>query len=1129
MSTQVVEAVTERLETTGRRWWVLSLLAGALLAASASLGALVLFVLAVTLGPLSRLGLAILFGFWAVWTAALAVGVIVRARKGRRGLAATARRLELEFPALQSRLINVVQLAEPAGQGPDEFCAAAVAQAAAEVEEFPFEKAPIPEGRWRRFVLGIQTPRDVAEAGGVLATVLAVAFGLHALIPGWAASTDRLLHPWTFVPAVGSVKIVNVTPGDTEVLVGANLEIAAEIDNPAHKPYPATMYVRPVGEPETAQPMRPDEHHQKFVAALPQVLRPFRYRLEVGDSQTPVYTVGVRDKPTVAAVEVTYHYPAYLGRAAQTVTQDHADLEAPQFTVAQLTLHPSTPVAQGHLLVEGKRHPCAAADDGLSLVAYLLLQTSTTYTVHLVNDVGHTDPEPRVNRIQVQPDAPPTVQLVEPAREGTAAPGGKVPVVVRAGDDHGLGLVRIEVKTEEEGKAVGVPETVASWTKFPNPASAVLNHALTLDKAHCKPGQTLLVRAVARDRRSLEIDRFGIKLQLQPQEAATAWHQVHLVAPEAKSAADLAQLDALRAALWGVLQKQLLARVAAAQVRRQKAPADAARLAGEVRRDQIEIQKATVVVVESIGKGADEERLVIKRAANKLAFGDMIEAVRQAEALAQVKDVAGLAKPAAALTATQDRIIDVLRRLLNETRRETADRLAEMDKRANTDLPRDVQDKLRELRDKLKEFLKEQKKVIEATENLAKMPVDDFTDKEKELLKKLAALEDDWSRFLAEKHSDLSKLPEQDFANPSLLKELLEVQTELKMAKDALTQKSADIAVPLEQLGAEMAKELTTNIEKWLPDTPDRERWSQEEPLTDAMKEAPMAELPGELEDIVGKLMEEEEDLFDEMEDASSSWADSIDKGAGWDAMDGPIANNSAKGVTGNRLPNTSEIAGRSGEGRQGKSSGEFVGDTAVGKGGRKTPSRLTPDPQVKGKVKDHSRDPTGGATGGGKESGQGGEGLKGPVPKRAPQSPARLAGKQAELRNKAEGVDLQFQVLKYHHTDLQKLIGMMAAVEQDLRSGRYQSALRRRDVLLDSLGRVKLYVKGETTIRQDQTVNLPTDIQKEILGSMQEPSPGGWEKLNRQYFERLGQGAAPPKPPPAGGKAPLPPRADKE
>jgi hypothetical protein len=270
------------------------------------------------------------------------------------------------------------------------------------------------------------------------------------------------------------------------------------------------------------------------------------------------------------------------------------------------------------------------------------------------------------------------------------------------------------------------------------------------------------------------------------------------------------------------------------------------------------------------------------------------------------------------------------------------------------------------------------------------------------------------------------------------------------------------------------------------------------------MKEAPMAELPKELEDLVGDLMEGEEDLFDEMEDVSSSWTDSIDKGAGWDAMDGPISNMSARGVTGNRLPNSSEISGRSGEGRSGKASGEFVSDTATGKGGRKTPSRLTPDAYVKGQVKDTSKDPVGGATGGGKQSGQGGEGLRGPVPNRSEQELARLATKQAALRNKAEAVDLKFQVLRYHHTDLKSLIGQMTNVENDLRAGRYRNALRRRDVLLGGLDQVKQAVRGESVIRQDQTANLPTEIQKEILGSMKEAAPEGWDELNRRYYERL-------------------------
>jgi hypothetical protein len=299
-----------------------------------------------------------------------------------------------------------------------------------------------------------------------------------------------------------------------------------------------------------------------------------------------------------------------------------------------------------------------------------------------------------------------------------------------------------------------------------------------------------------------------------------------------------------------------------------------------------------------------------------------------------------------------------------------------------------------------------------------------------------------------------------------------------------------------------------TNIEKWLPDTPDREKWSQEESTTDKDKEAPMAELPGELEDMIGELMEQEEDLFDEMEDISSSAADSLDKGAGWDTLDGPISNMSAKGVTGNRLPNSSEIGGRSGEGRQGKSSGEFVGDEAVGKVGRKTPSRLTPDPVVKGQIKDHSKDTGGGATGGGKESGQGGEGLEGPLPR----SPGkrdldRLAGKQAALRNKAQGIDLQLQVQNFHRTDMKQMLETMSQVEDDLKAGRYQNALRQRPVLLEKLTNVKQYLDGEFQVHRDSTTNLPGEIQKELLNSMKDPSPKGWEELNRKYFERLSEG----------------------
>jgi hypothetical protein len=986
------------------------------------------------------------------------------------------------------------------------------------------------------------------------------------------------LAPWKFVPSVGSVEIVSVTPGNTEVLVGANLEIAAEIKNPMGKPHRATLFVTAEGQPPSQLPMAGDEKRCRFKVTVPSVLKPLKYRLEIGDSQTPLFAVGVREKPVVEQVDITFHYPAYLRQQDERLSQKSLDIEAPQFTVAELRLHPSTAVAKGHIELDADRYPGRVEEGGKLLVCTLPLLKDGSYTVRLFNDAGHTDPNPRLNRITVLTDKPPTVELLKPARQSSAAPGSDLSVMIRAADDHGLDRLRLEMKLKSAETEAGSAEDAKSaadsapaklvkeWTDFAGDSitSAVRQHRLELRADAFQPGQTVLVRAVAFDRR--EINQWG--LDLKPQEGVSPWHSIKIVPADAQSSAALEQLDGLRSAIWKILEKQIHARTATAVVLKQALPSPAGRGAGgeggireagqqagisqsrsphpnplpagegtdvpnplpkgegtdvlsplpkvegtdvaigQVRTEQIDIQKSSVDLVKSIGPAERDQRLSIKRILNALAFGEMLQAVSRCDDWMKLKSPDDWQQPVGQLTAAQDRIIDVLRKLLDAARHAEADVLAEMQRRPGSDLPDDVKQKLEEMRAKLDKFLAQQKKLIEAGENLAKKPVDDFTKEEEELLKGMAAAEDDWAKFIEDLRSDLSKLPEQDFANSTTAKELVEIQTELKMAEDALLKKSADIAVPLEQLGYERAEELKANLEKWLPDTPDREKWSQEESLTDKDKEAPMAELPGELEDLVGQLMEGEEDLFDEMEDVSSSAADSLDKGAGWDAMDGPISNMSGKGVTGNRLPNSSEIGGRAGEGRQGRASGEFIGDEAVGKGGRKTPSRLTPDAYVKGQIKDHSQQSAGGATGGGKESGKGGEGLEGPQRRGpGPRDAERLAGRQAALRNKAEGIDLQFQVSNFHRTDLEKMIEIMSQVERDVKAGRYQNALRQRHVLAEGLGNVKQYLDGELEVRQDATPNLPADIQKKILGSMHDPSPEGWEELNRQYFERLASG----------------------
>lgn len=1143
------QEILERLDGTRQKWWLFTLFSTAVLAACLSFGVLLVFMLADALLKFSQGPLAVMFGLWLVVTAGLLVLVGRRLARSERTLEATARRVEVEYPELGSDLINLVQLAGDDKNGDPAFCDAAVRQAVQKVGQVHFDRAATRESRFARFLYCMQTPRDAVEACSLLGVLVFLAVLGHMMIPSWGSAANRLLKPWSFVPSVGSVKIVSITPGNTEVLVGSSVEVTAEIKNPEKAPYEATLYVTPDGETESPVKMGTDETYARFKAIVPSIVKPVKYRLEIGDSQTEAYYVKIREKPTIAEVEVTLNYPPYLGRPPETMVQKDADLEAPQYTVAELKIRPSAPVVAGYVQMEGQQFAGRVADGGKLLVVKLPMLKDSTYQICMANNAGHSDPDPRVNRIHVLPDKAPTVDLLKPGRQESASPGAGAAVMIRANDDHGVGRVWLEMKIKsteaegEEGKPAadvtkegeknGGKETenkkpaeespavkVQEWTKFEGTTTVLLNHRLELSPDKVKPGQSVLLRAVAADKR--DFSDWG--LNLRPQESPSGWHVIKIVSADAKAQAAVAEAENLRGAIWKILEKQIRARMVAASIKQKTELAQRTAASGEVRTQQVGIQKTTTDLVASIHDTDREDRAVIKRVLNQLAFGEMLRSVQSCDELVKQKTAQGFDGPLPGLLASQDKIIEVLRKMLDVTRQAQHEALAEMKKRPGGDLPDDTKKKLEEMRKKLEEFLKQQKKVIEASENLSKKPTEDFTEQEEQLLKTLAAAEDDWSKFMKEMQTDLSKLPEQDFSNATMAKELNEIQTELKMAEDALLKKSADIAVPLEQLGYERAEEITTNLEKWLPDTPDREKWSQEESLSDADKEAPAAELPGELEDLIGDLMEDEEDLFDEMEDVTSSAMDSIDKGAGWDVSDGPISNMSAKGATGNRLPNTNEIGGRAGEGRQAKSSGEFVGDEAVGKGGRKTPSRLTNDPVMKGQIKDHSKESAGGATGGGKESGQGGEGLEGPG-KNAPgkRDLNRLAGKQAALRNKAEGADVQLQVGSYHHQDMKKMLDMMAQIEADLKAGNYQNVLRQKQILLEKGRNVKQYLEGEFQVKKDATANLPTDIQKEILGGMQDPSPPGWDELNRQYFERLsaagGETAPAPEAAPAKGK----------
>ena len=486
------------------------------------------------------------------------------------------------------------------------------------------------------------------------------------------------------------------------------------------------------------------------------------------------------------------------------------------------------------------------------------------------------------------------------------------------------------------------------------------------------------------------------------------------------------------------------------------------------------------------------------------------EVVRAMDELEAVRSAHGKTQAVPALdsaAATEQKIAELLEKLLSDPQAFARERSAEPPKTrqaAQEEALHENRERAERMLAAVKEFIKEQDDVVRMSEQIKDTPVNDFSRGDEETLKKVTDSELKWAKYFQELATDLSKLPPQDFSLATQAKELNEIYTDVQKAADAAGQKAVEMAVPLEQGGLELAKSLETNIEKWLAETPDRTAWKMEDPVKDY--DVPLAELPTELEDIIGDLLEQEKDLLDDAADATSGWLDNMDKGVGWGTADGPIGDMSAKGVTGNVLPDSQEVGGRSGEGRTGKSSGQYVQDTASGKGGRNTPTRLTPDPYEAGSVKDTSAEPPSGATGGGKSSGAGQEGLRGPMPPTVRGELKRVTQLQQQLIDKAQNLDYGLRKYNYPRGELPKTIELMKQIRTSIEQGDIPTAGASSRVVLSNLTEIKDVVSRQKRLTRDNSASLPKEMRDEIAAGANEGVPQEYRDLVSSYFRALSE-----------------------
>jgi len=1025
-----------------------------------------------------------------VWLCASALFWIARPIITRTSTVTTARLVERRIGGLHNGLTNSVLLARSPDIAHNPWLGMIYEEVAANCRRQPLHDAV-------KFSdlgpLGLRL-------GGVTAAALLIAFFAGGRVAhGW----QQMLAPSRFVPKVGKVEIVDVQPGDATLVAGQPLEISIQANGPQSPPPAARLvFDGNMIQAELPAAVGTGAGQLGYSYRMDHVDVPLRYRVEVGGTQTRWYSVQIVPGVTLDGLQVHITPPAYTLLPARDVSmsgQDaaHAQIIVRQGSRVEIGAAINVPMKRAVLMVDNQSPAdmAAAAANRQFTGRTTVMADSTVFVGVLGGDqVIAKLPENGLS-IHCIPDAPPTITMRSPAQDETIAPTHDLTITADLRDDFGVSSARLLV-----GFGDADPQPLAaSEQRFADGGTArQVQFPLKLTADQAQHDSIVTVQVEATDNRDLT----AIAADLGPQSARGRRIVIHMRDPAQIALEAAAQADQLAAKLREMikLQQSLHDRTVALLPATRPSEVDRT-VMGNIGGGQSDLRQAMKTAGQTDGTELEQRVRVVKKTLLVLSVSTATEAVDLANEIVAEPLAAKQADEGAQLSVKQESIVATLAELLAGLG-PVDDPATRSSVAGSPPMPSEA-DAFKKLDEALAAYEKDQRRILNQTAPLAKKPVDDFDQNDKKNLADLQAAQDKLDAFMQQNLADFAKGARQDMSNPALLKELMQIYTDVTMAKNALAAKSAETAVPLEQSGLDDAKSLKANIEKFLNDAPDRQSLTQADEPNEP--DPAQAELPKELQDMIGDLLEQQEDLDQQMQQSANRQS-SMDPMAGWTAKDGPISDNSAQGISSNVLPQNNDVQGRSGEGRSAQSSGEFVGDKASGKGGRNTPTRLDPTPFQAGQVQDSSKDPAGGATGGGKISGMGASGLEGPVPPKPQQEMKRLAQMQAQLRNEAERLNLQYKLGRYDNFKLLQSIVEMRQVESDLHANRYANALHNTDVLVNDLTTSDILLGGRIQVQQDTTPTASHRTQKEIDDAAEGDLPPVWSEALKEYYRKLAE-----------------------
>ena len=215
-------------------------------------------------------------------------------------------------------------------------------------------------------------------------------------------------------------------------------------------------------------------------------------RLVASDGRAESDSVLVRaaDRPFVGAVTLRVTYPAYLGRAAETLPVGEP-LRLPRGTALDVTGRASVPLTAISLTETGHgTHPLVPSRQTFS--GRLLALRSMQLRWVASGPSGDVPDLPPPLEITVLADSAPRVVIAEPKGDTILAAGPSIGLGITASDDHGIASITLRVLRAHDASA---QQTVATGVGTAWAGIGTVN----VGALELQPGEAVRVRAEATD------------------------------------------------------------------------------------------------------------------------------------------------------------------------------------------------------------------------------------------------------------------------------------------------------------------------------------------------------------------------------------------------------------------------------------------------------------------------------------------------------------------------------------------------------------------------------------------------------------------------------------------------------